>query len=61
MFKLRTVADLTKTYIITSSKLKVAHFSIVALTIAVYCYYCQYKSSCFSSNPNILAGWLPYI
>ena len=33
MFKLRTVADLTKTYIITSSKLKVAHFSIVALTI----------------------------
>jgi len=33
MFKLRTVADLTKTYIITSSKLKVAHFSIIALTI----------------------------
>ena len=33
MFKLRTVADLTKTYIINSSKLKVAHFSIVALTI----------------------------
>lgn len=33
MFKLRRVADLTKTYIITSSKLKVAHFSIVALTI----------------------------
>ena len=33
MFKLRTVADLTKTYIITSSKLKVAHSSIIALTI----------------------------
>ena len=33
MFKLRRVADLTKTYIITSSKLKVAHFSIIALTI----------------------------
>ena len=33
MFKLRTVADLTKTYIITSSKLKVAHFSIIALAI----------------------------
>lgn len=33
MFKLQTVADLTKTYIITSSKLKVAHFSIIALTI----------------------------
>lgn len=35
MFKLRTVADLTKTYIITSSKLKVVHFSIVALTICI--------------------------
>ncbi|MEE5398627.1 hypothetical protein V2L85_10970, partial [Streptococcus pneumoniae] len=33
LFKIRTVADLTKTYIITSSKLKVAHFSIIALTI----------------------------
>lgn len=58
MFKLRTVADLTKTYIITSSKLKVAHSSIIAHYI---CYYYQYTSSCFSSNPIILAGWLPYI
>ncbi|MCY7100013.1 FtsK/SpoIIIE domain-containing protein [Streptococcus oralis] len=33
MFKLRTVADLTRNYIISSSKLKVAHWSILALSI----------------------------
>lgn len=33
LFKIRTVADLTKNYIITSSKLKTVHFSIIALTI----------------------------
>lgn len=37
LFKIRTVADLTKNYIITSSKLKVAHFSIVTLTICIIC------------------------
>ncbi|HHB9278023.1 TPA: FtsK/SpoIIIE domain-containing protein, partial [Streptococcus pneumoniae] len=33
MFKLRQIADLTKNYIITSSKLKTVHFSIIAFTI----------------------------
>lgn len=33
MFKLRTVADLTRNYIISSSKLKVAHWSILVLSI----------------------------
>ncbi|WP_049531400.1 FtsK/SpoIIIE domain-containing protein [Streptococcus pseudopneumoniae] len=37
MFKLRQSADLTKTYIITSSKLKTVHFSIIALTICIIC------------------------
>ena len=35
MFKLRQSADLTKTYIITSSKLKTVHFSIIALTTCI--------------------------
>lgn len=33
MFNLKQIADLTKNYIITSSKLKTVHFSIIALTI----------------------------
>ena len=37
LFKIRTVADLTKNYIITSSKIKIAHFSIIALTICIIC------------------------
>ena len=37
MFKLRQSADLSKTYIITSSKLKTVHFSIIALTICIIC------------------------
>jgi len=37
LFKIRTVADLTKNYIITSSKLKTVHFSIIALTICIIC------------------------
>ena len=35
MFKLRQSADLTKTYIITSIKLKTVHFSIIALTTCI--------------------------
>ena len=37
LFKIRTVADLTKNYIITSSTLQIAHFSIIALTICIIC------------------------
>ena len=33
LFRLRTIADLTRNYIISSSKLKVAHWSILVLSI----------------------------
>mgnify|MGYP000365787778 CR=1 FL=1 len=33
LFRLRTIADLTRNYIISSSRLRVAHWSILVLSI----------------------------